>query len=188
MASISKGGLITGKKEGQTTITVTGKYGKAARSFTLQVVANALEIPQDKFMEMVKQIIPSPIAGVGVLPVAKRVYVKKGNLMVDMYMYNADTVSMGGKNKMAVFFTDKALSTAYEDYTFLGNYQVSMKKAKPGKFSVSTIKLGPVEKVLGVDETKAVLLEAMAYGQAPMEGVKSAAQSLTAKLVAALTK
>lgn len=188
VASIGKNGLITGKKEGETTITVTSKYGKVARSFSLQVVDNSLLIPEDQFMETVKQLIPSPIAGAGVLPVAKRVYLKKGDLMVDMYMYNADTVTMGGKSKMAVFFTGKASATGYEQYAFIGNYQVSMKKTKPGKFSVSTIKLGPVEKILGVDETKAVLLEAMAYGQPPMDGQKSAVQILTAKLVSALTK
>ena len=190
VASVNKQGLVTGKKPGTTTLTIAAQYGKASRRMSLKVVQNQRAIPKDTFRAVMEAIFPDPIPGAGVQPYAKKVYVKNGNLMADMYLYNADAAAIGGKIRLAVFFHLNASTAQFSDYQFLGNYTCSVKRTKPGDISVCTLKLGKLEDLLGMDQTQVVLLDAMAFGQAPMEGetAKSAALSSTRQVLRLLTR
>ena len=190
VASVNKQGLVTGKKAGVTTLTITAKYGKASRSLSLHVVQNQRAISKDKFESAMAAVYPAPIPGAGIQPYAKKVYVKNGSLMADMYMYNADASAIGGKIRMSVFFHLNASAAQFTDYQFLGNYTCSIKRTKPGEFSVCTLKLGNLKDLLGMDQTQVVLLDAMAFGQAPMDGeaAKSAAAPLVLQALQRLTR
>ncbi len=138
IASINAKGIITCKKAGSVTITVTAKYGDQQMEIPLHVIDNGAfwgNFPESEKADLLRE------GKWGMY--TRRIYVKGGKTYAEMNVFNGSSYVLRGSGKFYVGYSLNASTEPFSEYKNLGKFAVKMiGKIQPGTEGIAVISLG----------------------------------------------